>query len=602
MINYKAIDFERWGGIDGYLQATGGGMVERASLLRSVVPWAAKAHDLTKSAVANLPFEIVRDDGSVIDTSTDWQNIAGGMPNPQRMLSLIAGSLCGGSAYLLKQASTRMVLSLQYVAPHNVIPHLNDNGVDYFERVLGNGKRERVSPDDMVYFWLPDSDVEIGVPLTTPASTSLPAVELLAANSSTLKIQADRGWVPAYIGSAESFPSKEEKEKAERYLFQFLRGAYHSAVRIINSNKLNLQRVGAGLDELKGVYSEITRQAIEDVGAAYGIPAALFMSDKSFASEVKPLIKEWYTSSVFVSIWKTIEETFNEQVYAPYNLRMQFKPESLPVFQEDENQRASAVGAYTSAINQDPEVAKWVMSVLGVDLDQEQEDELEEIINSRVKEEETTTEPETQDQKDEPPMQEAEDTEDVSLSPDETKDLALWYSKAKAWNLKGKGNAVDWENKHLREEIAAPIRLKLADAKNELDIVKAFEVGRPRRIAKVVQDDSAIKSLADSINRAVETATKAEYIQPAPTFNMTMPAINLTATMPPSGTVTVNVPEQAAPIVNVTTPETVVNVASANPPVNNITVQPADVVLPAMPTEATIIDSKGNKKTLKVNK
>ena len=210
MNNYKAIDFEHWGGIDGFLQATGSGMVERASLLRSVVPWAAKAHDLTKSAVANLPFEIVRDDGSVIDTSTDWQNIAGGMPNPQRTLSLIAGSLCGGSAYLLKQASTRMVLSLQYVAPHNVIPHLNDNGVDYFERVLGNGKRERVSPDNIVYFWLPDSDVEIGVPLTTPASTSLPAVELLAANNATLKIYADRGWVPAYIGSAESFPSKEE--------------------------------------------------------------------------------------------------------------------------------------------------------------------------------------------------------------------------------------------------------------------------------------------------------------------------------------------------------------------------------------------------------
>ena len=177
------------------------------------------------------------------------------------------------------------------------------------------------------------------------------------------------------------------------------------------------------------------------------------------------------------------------------------------VFQEDENQRANAVWSYTNAITQDPEVSRWVMGVLGVDLDQEQEDELEEIINSRVKEEEATTAPAMQDPKDEPVTQEAEDIEDVSLSPDETKDLALWYSKAKAWNLKGKGNAVDWENKHLREEIAAPIRLRLADAKNELDIVKAFEVGRPRRIVKTVQDDSAIKTLADSINRAVETAT-----------------------------------------------------------------------------------------------
>ena len=46
----------------------------------------------------------------------------------------------------------------------------------------------------------------------------------------------------------------------------------------------------------------------------------------------------------------------------------------------------------------------------------------------------------------------------ISLLPaDELKDLSLWYSKAKAWHRKGKGNAVDWENKHLREDIAAPI-------------------------------------------------------------------------------------------------------------------------------------------------
>ena len=83
-----------------------------------------------------------------------------------------------------------------------------------------------------------------------------------------------------------------------------------------------------------------------------------------------------------------------------------------------------------------------------------------------------------------------------------------------------------------------------------------------------------------------------------------MPAINLTAQMPPNGTVTVNVPEQPAPIVNVTTPETIVNVqpATVTQPVNNINVQPANVILPAMPTEAEIITDKAGKKTLKVKK
>lgn len=504
---YKAIDFPSWGGIDGFLQQTSiGGLTNRASLLKSVVPWLAKAHNLTKNAVSNLPFEIVRGDGEVVDTSTDWTNYAGGMPNPVRLIAMLAGSLCGGSAYLLMQRNKKIILNLQYVAPHSIIPHLSSNGVEKFERLLGNGKREFYQPDEMAYFWLPDSDVEIGAPMSSPMTSALPAAELLAANSATLKVYADRGYVPAYIGSAEGFASQVEKEKAEQYLTRFLRGAYNSVVRIINSKALNLQRVGAGMEELKGVYTEIQSQAIEDIAASFGIPAALFMSDKSFASEVKPLIREWYSSSEFVSIWQTIQEGFNSQILPPYDLRLQFKPESLSVFQEDENARAGAVGTYTSAITSDPEVAQWVMSVLGVDLDEEQEAELEEIINSRVKEEETTTAPEMLDPKDEPPTQET-DTQDtaVSMSPDETKDLALWYSKAKAWNLKGKGNAVDWENKHLREEIAAPIRVKLADAKNELDIVKAFEIGKARK--EQPHDDSAIKSLADSINRAVETAT-----------------------------------------------------------------------------------------------
>ena len=38
---------------------------------------------------------------------------------------------------------------------------------------------------------------------------------------------------------------------------------------------------------------------------------------------------------------------------------------------------------------------------------------------------------------------------------------------------------MDWENKHLREEVAAPIRMKLAEARNEYDIMQAFEMREP---------------------------------------------------------------------------------------------------------------------------
>jgi predicted dinucleotide-binding enzyme len=54
----------------------------------------------------------------------------------------------------------------------------------------------------------------------------------------------------------------------------------------------------------------------------------------------------------------------------------------------------------------------------------------------------------------------------------------------------------------------------------------------------------------------------------------------------------VNVPQQAAPVVNVKN--------DVQPAQNNITVQSADVIIPAMPTEAEITTDRFGKKTLKV--
>ena len=598
--NLKAIDFDNWGGIDGFLRATSNGIYTRSNMLKSVVPWLAKAVSMTSNAVADLPFEIVKPSGEVVDTSSDWSNVVGFIDEPRRMMQLLASSLCGGSAYLLPVKTTRRVISLQYAAPHTITPYITANGLEYFQRTTDKGQNDRIAPEDIFYFWLPDSDVEIGCPLTSPMSTSLIASELLASMSTTMKIYGDRGFVPAYIGNVKGMPSQEEKKKAENYLTRFLRGAYDSVVKLINSESLELIRVGAGMEELKGAYTEIQQQAIEDIGTAFGIPAALFMSDKAFASEVNSLTRMWYETSTFVTIYHTIEETFNAQILKPYDYRLQFKPESLNVFQEDENERAASVTAYTNAIISNPQIAKFVMSFMGVDLDEEQEHEFEEIIKGQdeATEDDTT---DTDAEEDTQPMTEPE-AEPVTLSPDETKDLALWYSKAKAWSIKGKGTAVDWENKHLREEIAAPIRIRLADAKNELDIVKAFEIGKHHD--KPAHDDSAIKALAASIDKAVEAATK-ETVTPAPVYNMTMPAINLTAQMPANGSVTVNVPEQPAPVVNVTNAPAVNNVTvqPSAPAVNNITVQPAEVNLPPMPMEATISTDKATgQKTLKVKK
>lgn len=498
-VNLKAIDFEKYGGLDNYLLQSANGGNTRSALLKSLVPWLAKAHNMTKNAVANLPFEIIKPDGEVVDTSTDWANTIGFMDNPKRIMPLLAGSLCGGSAYILPFRTKSRIIELRYAAPQTITPYIDIEGLKWFDRVTQKGKSERLYPKDIYYFWLADSDVEIGPPLTSPMSAALMPAELLASMSATMKIYGDRGFVPAYIGNVKGMPSQDAKKEAENYLTRFLKGAYNSVVKLINSESLELIRVGAGMEELKGAYNDIQRQAIEDIGTAFGIPAALFMSDKAFASEVNPLIRQWYETSEFISIYHTIEEVFNAQILKEFELRMQFKPETLDAFQEDENARAGSVSTYVNAITANPQVAKFVMNFMGVDLDEEQEHELDEIIVKKDEAKEEVAEamqPEGTDKENESEL--VQDTE--PLTPDETKDLALWYSKAQAWHAKGKGGAADWENKHLRETIAAPIRSKLMAAKNSLDIAKAFKITGSNSSAKT----SEIKALADAINKAFE--------------------------------------------------------------------------------------------------
>jgi hypothetical protein len=206
---------------------------------------------------------------------------------------------------------------------------------------------------------------------------------------------------------------------------------------------------------------------------------------------------------------------------------------------------------------------------------------------------EVQPEPEVEEEVEEPEAEEPQEDEQVKA------DLMRW--KRKARRAFGTDEAFQFTDSNIPPELHAQIvnGIKAAKSADELETVFS-----KARTAKVVNDDSAIRDLARIIEEAIVVSTKAEPVQQMPNINVTMPQISLTAQMPPNGSVIVNVPEQPAPVVNVTTPQQpapVVNVTN-EPAQNNINVQPADVILPALPMEAEITTDYQGKKTLKVKK
>jgi len=496
----KGINLDDWGGLEGFLRmtSTGSAGTTLPQMLRRVNPWLAKATDMTALAVAQLPFEIQTDSGEVFEQSSDWKNKLGGIPSPQDLFYNLASSLCLGKAYIIPRVTGRTIVDLHYCPPHTVTPLITTNGLQQFSRTSDYGQSGTYLPSpqqteitgytgEMMYFWLPDSDVEIGPARSYPAGAALMNAQLISSMANTIKTVSERGFVPPTILTAKGMPNPAEINKAEHWWNSFLRMWDVNVAKILNAEFASIVKVGAGMDELTGIYSELTKEQKESIGTAYGIPAALFMSDMAFASELEAMIKIWYSTSVFIKIYQTIADTFNSQILNRWGMRLKFLPNTLDAFQDDETKRSKAYADYI-ATGMRPSIAA---QMLGLELPEGVEyDVLDEKYDSELKK------PELEPAAAPVPQN---DQQNVNLNADQIKDLDLWRQVAVRNQRKNKALPVDFICKHLSPELSDPIRDKLRAAKSEIDINKAFE------IAPIgVKDTSGLFALAEAINRAAD--------------------------------------------------------------------------------------------------
>jgi Spy/CpxP family protein refolding chaperone len=435
---------------------------------------------------------------------------------------------------------------------------------------------------------------------------------LIYSMENTLKNYGDRGFVPLMLLNVKGMVAEGERTKLENWWNRLLNFGFKERAKVTNGEAVEAVPLGAGMEELKGSYTEIRRTAEESIADAFGIPSALFMSDNAYASEFVELRKQWYSSSRFVSLYQTIQEVMTDQLYKAYGYKWRFALETLDIFQADESKRALSLASIVQAVTTDPAAAQFGMGVLGYDLTKEQQDQLDEIITTKEEEKEQLQEqiaagqvdmngkPIAQKPKGEQEKEsrdsERQDTEKKppkrkALEPEQVAALATWQKNAVRWyeHSGGTKNGADWRC-DLPDDIAAPIRAKLQAAKTIEDVRSAFVVTITDTPAPVYApptmsySDDAVKALAQAIERAAES-TKAEPQAP-PNYTL-----NLTAQMPAAGEPTINFSPVIQPSEVKAEPSVIVNVEPTPVTVqNDVTVQPADV---------TVIDKGKHKATVK---
>jgi len=453
----KAVTLNDLDGFLDYLVNQGQGGATDIREAHRTVPWLYRGTDIRKNSVAGVPFKIYQGDKEV-DSSQNYQNAVGFMPNPFRLLREIEGSLTlTGRAYLWNSHNQVRVLDLRYLVPTTVKPRITESeGLVGWERNTGGGWYD-VPLEDIVYLWGDDTFVELGPPESAPGIAALTASGLLISIDEFATKFAERGMVKATLIKVPLGTPETERNRLKRWFQKKLFGVSKSgSVEVVESDAVEVHTLGEGLSELAEV--ELTTEKQHDISTALGVPVT-----KLFSGEASGLggggvaaqdDKNLYSETI-VPECLFIASELNSQVFAPMGYTMRFHPETMDIFQEDEAERAGAVKTYKDSGYK----LSVASEILGVELPEGME-------YADLDEDEPEPEP-IPDEFNQPQDDEEDDREAKA-------DTRRWRSIALRRLKAGKSAAYDFESDHITPDRHAQILGALQDATTAQEVKAAF--------------------------------------------------------------------------------------------------------------------------------
>ena len=571
-------------------------------LLAARVPWLYRGIKDRANNVAIVPWCIERGEDEIAN-STEWAEDKPKdlewLDNPRRLMAQIEKSLAvAGKAYIrIAVNPSGYIKRAAYCAPQTIVEEYNKITGDliYYKRTVNAQTvicgRADMAPvkgqEQIVAIYDPDYTTEVGPGLWSDALAALTAAGVLYSYDQFVKGFFERGAIKASVLTVES-ASPGEQERLQHWWDDVIAGVKNAFSAVVLRGKLNAPVViGSGMEDTNNDSLVTTRR--QDISTAMGVPESrLWSSAANYATRKEDELA--YFRGTIIPDCDLIAEAFNAQIFNAWHkldgLRMEFKPEELDIFQEDEAERAAALGQLTAA----GIPLAMAMELLGYDLTDEQWAEI------RAKDEEPEPAPvivqPAQDAQPEQPDEPDEDDQPAPMTADQEASvramLKNWKRKALHTLKLTKRADVPWTTDLLPAPVVEGISLSLAACETDTQVKAVFDAVEitPAQVvtAPVVETKSeADPRLTDELKRATDTLErilampviarpierKAEprIVQQAQPINVT---VNMAEQKAPE--VKVDVAAQPAPIVNVTMPD-------APPPVVNVQVNPTPVTV-----------------------
>lgn len=430
------------------------------------VPWLRRGITLRAQAVASMPFAIYRKKKEITNSGDYEDPTDGALPYPKRMLWLVETSLTRyGRAYFHLEKNLVKTLNLRYFAPTSITPKIDqDKGLTHFERRLGN-QTKPIPVDDMVYFWLPDEDVELGPPLWSPGFAAIEAANVLRNVDVFAATFFDRGAIKATLLTTSTGTPKTERERLKSWWQKIARGIKTAwTTEIINADAVKPVEIGEGIQSLAN--TSLTKEKREDIATGLGVPQTkLFSNAANYATASED--DRAFAEETTIPECEFIEETLNEQFFQRYGLTLKFQPEKLTIFQKEEQDRSGAFVNYINGGLKRSVVAEMLGLSLpnGVEYADLDPDPSEAPAPP-------TNDDKTNDDKTPPPSNVIEETDPTKQK---ATDLDKWQRKALKRLKNGLPAVCDFDSDVLPPNLQAAILGALETAKTVADVRAAFK-------------------------------------------------------------------------------------------------------------------------------
>lgn len=477
---YKAID--PWNPDDTPEAWTGTVPKEES---KKLVPVVYAAWQMRCKAMADLPFSIYGKGETKIDDSDGYKNAVKFLKDPYQFFWKCEAALCGyGSFYFFNEHNKAVTTNLYYWRPDTVAAEFDKEKwlPKKFTRDNGAVKID-FTPEDVLYCWLPDPDVEVGPPNVWPLKAALLTAGSLDSINRFINDYAGRGMTKMFLLAMKGNPPPGEKEKIQSWWNSFWNKV---KVRwmVFNADAITPTVIGDGLEALRG--TEVTDGLQRQILSAMGVPASLVLADAATYATASQDARTLYQNTVMPDA-RIIQSALNTQILEKMGYHLEFEPERLETFQTDETERAGALGQLVTAGMPLP----LAMGVLGYDLTEEQEAMLNPVETKPI---ETT------------------DTANEAMN----EDLVKFQRKA----LKHIGKDVAFESKEIPVGTLRSIRLALVNCKTEDDVRAAFATNSQTTSAPEFISDPAMLALADAIREATKAVNMTPVSAPMPTVKV----------------------------------------------------------------------------------